>query len=171
MNKHLVRVLEDYPRLVTERNSLIQQLTHFKGVSVEEVIDSMYTPKFEREYMETGRIADKTGEIAVTYKERRDQINHEWHGYLEKKLARMDEEIKFFEASIDALSEQYRPVMKDLYLNGHTWDSIEGLHNVSRTTIARYRKKAIAEMSAFYDLREKVLNEFLSVFDYCVIPG
>ena len=165
MNKHLVKVLENYPCLVTERNSLIQQITHFKGVSVEDVIDSMYSPKFEREYMETGRIADKTGQIAVTYKERRDQINHEWREYLGKKLARLDEEIKFFEASIDALSEPLRLLMKNMLLNGYTWDNLEEIHHVSRTTIARYRKKAITEMSAFYDLREIMLNEFLSTAD------
>ena len=171
MNKHLARVLEDYPHLVTERNSLIQQITHFKGVSVEDVIDSMYSPKYEREYMETGRIADKTGQIAVTYKERWEQINCEWLEYLEKKLDRTNEEIKFFEASINALSEPLQSLMKDLLINRYTWDFLEETYHVSRTTIGRYRKKAITEMSTFYDMREMMLNEFLSTFDHCVISG
>lgn len=171
MNTHLVRVLDNYSRLVTERNSLIQQLAHFKGVSVEDVIDSMYSVKFEGEYRRTRRIVDKTAQIALTYEEHRDKINREWHEHLEKKLTQLDEEIKFFETSIDALSVPIRLIMKDMFINGYTWDYLEEIHNVSRTTIARYRKKALAEMSAFYDLREMMLNEFLSTSDYCVISG
>ena len=162
MNKHLVRVLDNYPRLVIERNSLVQQLTHFKGVSVEDVIDTMYSTKLDGEYMRATRLPDKTGFIAVNYEERREQINHDWREYLEKKLARMNEEINFLEVSIDALYEPLRSVMKDMLLNGHTWDYLEEAYHVSRTTISRYRKKALAEMSAFYDLRETMLTEFLS---------
>lgn len=162
MNKQLERVLENYPCMVTERNSLIQQITHFKGVSLEDVIDSMYTPLNFGVYVQNKRSSDKTGQIAVNYRERSDEINHEWLEYLEKKLARMNEEINFLEASIEALYEPLRSVMKDMLLNGHTWDYLEEAYHVSRTTISRYRKKALAEMSAFYDLREMMLTEFLS---------
>lgn len=166
MNKQLERVLENYPCMVTERNSLIQQITHFKGVSLEDVIDSMYTPLSFGVYVQNKKSSDKTGQIAVNYRERSDEINHEWLEYLEKKLAQMDEEIKFFESSIDALSEPRRSVMKDMLLNGYTWDYLEGAYHVCRQTIARYRRKALAEMSAFYDLRERMLTEFMSFSDY-----
>ena len=166
MNKQLERVLETYPCMVTERNSLIQQITHFKGVSLEDVIDSMYTPLDFGVYVQNKRRADKTGEIAVNYRERSDEINHDWLEYLEKKLARTDEEIKFFETSIDALSEPYRSIMKDLLINGYTWDYLEEVYHVSRSGIGKRRKKALAEMSAFYDLRERMLTEFMSFSDY-----
>lgn len=165
MNKQLERVLENYPLMLTERNSLIHQLTHFKGVSVEDVIDSMYTPLDFGVYVQTIRTSDKTGQIAVNYRERSDKINREWREYLEKKLAQTDEEIKFFETSIDALSEPRRSVMRDMLLNGYTWDYLQEAYHVARQTISRYRTKALAEMSAFYDLRESMLTEFLSAFD------
>lgn len=165
MNKQLERILENYPNLLNERNSLFQQIVHFKGVSVEDVIDSMYTPIDFGVYVQTTRTSDKTGQIAVNYQERSDKINHDWHKYLEKKFAQIDEEIKFFEASIASLSEPLQSVMKDMLLNRYTWDYLEGAYCVCRATISRYRRKALAEMSAFYDLRERMLTEFLSASD------
>ena len=45
MNRQLERILKDYRQMVLERDSLKHQLAHFKGLTAEEVIESMYKSK------------------------------------------------------------------------------------------------------------------------------
>jgi len=161
MNKHLERVLKEYPHLILERNSLKQQLIHFKGLTAEEVIESMFTPQMEGERVQTSTISDKTATIALTYQERMDRLNREWYEHIERKHAELDEEIKFFESSLDSISESFRSLMKDMLLKGCTWDYLEGAYHVCRMTIMRYRKKALAELSEIYDKRDKEMLSFL----------
>ena len=49
MNQKLERMLRDYPQMVFERDTLRRQIAHFKGVTAEEVIESMCTPRNDGE--------------------------------------------------------------------------------------------------------------------------
>jgi len=161
MNKQLEKMLKNYQSLVLERRSLIQQLAHFQGMTAEEVIESMYTPKMDGERVQTSNLSDKTAQIALTYKERMDQINREWYEHLEKRLLKVDEEIKFFESALDSISEHLRPIMKDMFLNGCTWDYLEGAYHICRMTIMRYKRKALAEMSEIYDNHDREMMAYI----------
>ena len=161
MNKQLERVLKEYSHMVLERNSLIQQLAHFKGLTADEVIGSMYTPHEDGDRVQTSNISDKTAQIALSYRERMERINREWYEHLTEKLARVDEEIKFFESSLDALPEQLSRLMKDMIVDGITWDTLEVTHHIGRTTIHRYRRKAIAILDSIYERHEQETREYL----------
>lgn len=161
MNRQLERMLKEYPHLVLERNSLIQQLAHFQGLTAEEVIESMYTPRIDSERVQTSNISDKTAQIAMTYKERMERINREWYEHLEKTLFQLDSDICFFESALDTLPDKLSEVMKDLILHEMTWDTLMVKYHVCRTMIAKYRKQAIARLSEIYDQNDQKVTAYL----------
>lgn len=161
MNRQLERILKDYRQMVLERDSLKHQLAHFKGLTAEEVIESMYTPRMDGERVQTSNISDKTAQIAMTYQERMDRINREWYEHLERKLRMLNDEISFFESSLDTLPEHLSKLMKDMVVHGQTWDTLEVTHHIGRTTIHRYRRKAITILDAIYDRNEQETRAYL----------
>lgn len=161
MNRQLERVLKNYRQMILERDSLMRQLADFKGVSADEVIESMYTPRMDGERVQSGNMSDKTAQIAMTYQEKMERINREWYEHLERKLRLLQDAIRFFENSLDILPEHLSRLMKDMVIGGQTWDTLEITQHVGRTTIHRYRRKAIAILDAIYERNEQETREYL----------
>ena len=151
MNQKLERMLRDYPQMVFERDALSHQLAHFKGVTAEEVIESMCTPRNDGERVRNSTISDETSTIAISYMERMEQINREWYEGLAKELNALNQDIVFFENALIALPEPLASIMQDLTLHQVTWDALEFKYSVSRMTLSRYRKKALDKLSLLYD--------------------
>ena len=86
MNKKLELMLKEYPQMVFERDTLSRQLTHFKGITAEEVIESMCTPRNDGERVRASTVSDETAQIAIRYQEHMNRINREWYESLEKEL-------------------------------------------------------------------------------------
>jgi len=161
MNTQLENMLKNYPAMVRERDSLAHQIAHFKGLTAEEVIESMYTPRMDGERVQTSNISDKTAQIAMTYQEKMERINREWYEHLEKRLMYLTSEIRNFESALDTLPERQAAIMKDMIVGGVTWDALCVIHHLSRTMIAKYRRRAIARLSEIYDQNEKLAVDYL----------
>lgn len=151
MNNRLERMLKNYPAMVRERDSLAHQIAHFKGLTADEVIESMYTAHSDGERVQTSNLSDKTAQIAMDYQEKMERINREWYEYLEKRYRCLVEDISFFEGALDSLSGVLSDIMKDMFLKQCTWDTLVTVHHVSRMTIARYKKKALNELNLYYE--------------------
>lgn len=161
MNTQLENMLKNYPAMVRERDSLAHQIAHFKGLTAEEIIESMYTPRMDGERVQTSNISDKTAQIAMTYQEKMERINREWYEHLEKRLMYLTSEIRNFESALDTLPERQAAIMKDMIVGGVTWDALCVIHHLSRTMIAKYRRRAIARLSEIYDQNEKLAVDYL----------
>lgn len=161
MNRQLEKMLKNYPAMVRERDSLAHQIAHFKGLTAEEVIESMYTPRMDGERVQTSNISDKTAQIAMTYQERMDRINREWYEHLEKRMMYLSTELDSFESALNTLPERQAAIMKDMIIGGVTWDALCVIHHLSRTMIAKYRRRAIERLSEIYDQNEQIAAEYL----------
>lgn len=161
MNRQLEKMLKNYPAMVRERDSLAHQIAHFKGITAEEVIESMYTPRMDGERIQTSSISDKTAQIALNYQERMDRINRDWFKHLETRMMCLTSEIQNFETALDTLPERQSAIMRDMIVGGVTWDALCVIHHISRTMIAKYRRRAIARLSEIYDQNEKVAVEYM----------
>lgn len=84
-----------------------------------------------------------------------DRINREWYEHLLKEYDDLRDEILFFESALKALSGDLPAIMTDMIINGETWDSLCSIYHVSRTMIAKYRRKAIRELDELYAEQEK----------------
>lgn len=150
MSARIEKLIAEYPNMVRDRKCLAYQIAHFRGLSAEEVIESMYTPQQEGERVQTSSLSDKTAQIAMNYRDRMNQVNREWYEHLEWQLRCLTSEVDFFESAIRSLPGELSRVMISLVLDNLTWDATADALHMSRANIGKLRKKAISELDALY---------------------
>ena len=150
MREHVERLIADYPRMLSARAFLKQQIESYRPVTMEDIIESMtfYQPDGER--VQTSNISDKTCSIALHYRDRVNQMNEEVIGDWVKEYDRLDAEIRFLEQCIRNLPGELYDVISMLVLDGASWDEVEGSLYMSRKTIASRRKEAIGLLTLAY---------------------
>ena len=163
MSKRVELLIRDYPKLVMRRDCLRNQLQNFKGVTEQEMIDTMNYSAPQGDRVQTSGVSDKTSSIAIAYHEKADRINREWVRHLVIKLAEVEAELDFFHACLSSISPDLVPFMHDLVVERMTWDSLEAKYHISRFTVSKYRRRAIAELDALYaDHDREVVSYILS---------
>lgn len=111
--------------------------------------------------MQGGGTSDKTGNTAVKYRQVKEQLDDDWFEYLLGRYRAVKEELEFFEYAVGQLSGRLPEVVRDMVVDEMTWREMAEKYNVSETMIAKYRKKALAEMKELYMIREKTAGRFL----------
>ena len=111
--------------------------------------------------MQTSGVSDKTAKIAMSYRERMDAMNEEWYQHLEKQYFALAEEISFFESAVKALPGKMGEIMQDMIFSQASWDELADKHFVGRTTIWRYRQKAIDELVVLYEKHEAEMTAYM----------
>jgi hypothetical protein len=161
MSERTERLIRDYPANKTQLECLRNQISSFRGVSEQEVIDTMLFSQPDGERVQTSNIADKTASIALNYRKRREQINREWYEHLERQYMDLLEELRFFESALRSLSGVEGAVLADQVLNGATWDELSERYHVCRTMIGKYRKKAISELDRLYQCHDAEMVAYM----------
>lgn len=134
----------------TELRCLEHQIKNFKGISETEMIESMNYSSPEGERVQTSNISNKPASIALNYHARMEEINREWYKHLEKRYLMLSEDVRFFEAALTALSGYLPDFMTDMVVHGCTWDYLCEHYHISRTMVAKNRRKAIVELDELY---------------------
>lgn len=134
----------------TELRCLEHQIKNFKGISETEMIESMNFSSPEGERVQTSNISNKPASIALNYHARMEEINWEWYEHLEKRYLMLSEDVRFFEAALTALSGYLPDFMTDMVVHGCTWDYLCEHYHISRTMVAKNRRKAIVELDELY---------------------
>lgn len=134
----------------TELRCLEHQIKNFKGISETEMIESMNFSSPEGERVQTSNISNKPASIALNYHVRMEEINREWYEHLEKRYLMLSEDVRFFEAALTALSGYLPDFMTDMVVHGCTWDYLCEHYHISRTMVAKNRRKAIVELDELY---------------------
>lgn len=147
--------------MIRKRDCLAYQLAHFRGLSAEEVIESMYTPQQDGECVQTSNLSDKTAQIALNYRKRQERINQEWYEELEKELQMIDDEVTFFEAAVYALPEKIRGAVSALFIDQETWDTVQADFHIGRATLSAYRRQALHVLEKLYADRERLQTAYL----------
>ena len=161
MSARIGKLLKEYPKLKRERDCLAHQIAHFRGVTAEEVIQSMYTPRMEGERVQTSGTSDKTAQIALNYQERMERINREWFEHLEHRLKQLTDELSFFESALDSLSGRLPAIMRALVVRQSTWDSVQAEYHIGRATLSAYRKQAISELDELFAAQDRAEAAYL----------
>lgn len=131
------------------------EFSRFEGVPYKDVIQSLCLSQTQEERVQTGGTSDRTGRAALIYRQVKEQMDDEWFDYLVEKYKNLKEEKEFFEYALGQLSGRLPEVMQDMLVREMTWRELAEKYNVSETMIAKYRKKAMAEMKELYLMREK----------------
>lgn len=75
MSERIEQLIRDYPKMKTEQRCLFHQISDFRGITEQEMIDTMYFSQPEGERVQTSGTANKTACIALNYRERMERIN------------------------------------------------------------------------------------------------
>ena len=161
MRERIETLIRDYPKNKMELKCLEHQIRNFRGISEDEMIDSMYFTQPEGERVQTSGVSDKTAKIAMSYRERMDAMNEEWYQHLEKQYFSLAEEISFFESAVKALPGEMGEIMQDIVFSQASWEEVADKHYVSRRTIGRYRQKAIDELVVLYEKHEAEMTAYM----------
>ena len=161
MRERIEALIRDYPKNKMELKCLEHQIRNFRGISENEMIDTMYFTQPEGERVQTSGVSDKTAKIAMSYRERMDAMNEEWYQHLEKQYYALAEEISFFESAVKALPGKMGEIMQDMIFSQASWDELADKHFVGRTTIWRYRQKAIDELVVLYEKHEAEMTAYM----------
>lgn len=150
MSERIEMIIREYPQMKTELRCLEHQIKNFKGISETEMIESMNFCSPEGERVQTSSISNKPASIALNYHARMEEINREWYEHLEKRYLMLSEDVRFFEAALTALSGYLPDFMTDMVVHGCTWDYLCEHYHISRTMVAKNRRKAIVELDELY---------------------
>lgn len=161
MSARVEKLISEYPQMVSQKKCLAYQVAHFRGLSPEDVIDSMYTTHHDGERVQTSGTSDKTAQIALNYESRMVRLNREWYEHLEKQLVELTDELNFFEGALRALPANVSQVMWDLVVEGMTWDTVADVHHMSRANVGKLRKRAILELDKLYALRDSTSAAYM----------
>ena len=161
MVSRVEKIMREYRQIVMECSCLENQILNFKGITGTEMIESMYFTQPEGERVQASGVSDKTARIAITYKNKMERINCEWREHLEKKHSILAEELIFFESAVLSLSGILPDFISDMVIEGLTWDDLADKYHVSRTMVAKYRKKAIHELEILYAIHDQEMAEYI----------
>lgn len=161
MREKIEALIRNYPKNKMELKCLEHQIRTFRGITEEEMIDSMYFSQPDGERVQTSGVSDKTARIAMNYRERMDSINKDWYQHLEKQYMALAEELGFFEGALKALPGKMGEIMQDMVFSQSSWDELADKHYVSRRTIGRYRQKAIDELVVLYEKHEAEMVAYM----------
>ena len=161
MRERIEALIRDYQKNKMELKCLEHQIRNFRGISENEMIYTMYFTQPEGERVQTSGVSDKTAKIAMSYRERMDAMNEEWYQHLEKQYFALAEEISFFESAVKALPGKMGEIMQDMIFSQASWDELADKHFVGRTTIWRYRQKAIDELVVLYEKHEAEMTAYM----------
>ena len=155
------KLFKEYQSWKKDMGLLEFEISRFRGVPYEDVIRSMCLSQSQGERVQGGGTSDKTGNAAVKYRKMKERLDDDWFDYLLGRYQAVKEELEFCEYAVGQLSGRLPEVVRDMVMEDMTWREMAEKYNVSETMIAKYRKKALAEMKELYRIREKTTGRYL----------
>ena len=153
------RYSESVKRRDQLRNLMTGDFEYTKDMAIRDLIGGGV--RYDTERVQTSNISNKPASIALNYHEKMERINQEWYEHLEKQYLMLDEEIRFFEAAVSTLSGYLPEFMTDMVINGCTWDYLCQHYHISRTMVAKNRRKAIRELEELYEQRDAEMVSYM----------
>ena len=153
-------MFKHYKDLRQELAMITFEISHFTGISQEDVIEVMTFQHDDEVKVQNSDISKRTEDIALILNELYQNKNNEWYKYLADRWNYLDDEISFFEFCIEQLGGRKADIVFELIDGDLTWDNIADQYHVSRSMIAVYRNQAIKEINRLYDMREQERKRF-----------
>ena len=155
-------MFKEYGIMKKELTVLQFQMSRFKGVDENDIILSMQFSHPEGgDRVQTSNISDKTASVAMNYKKIAERENDEWFQYLFCRYRYISEEVAFFEDSVAALPDILPNLIMDMLEKNETWDDLMYKYNIGRSTISKYKKRAIALLDEVYELRDRQTEAYI----------
>lgn len=143
-------LLTNYKELKRTLDLLAFRIKYFSGLSGDHIIEELTFTSPQGERVTTSGVSDKTLRIALEYQ---NVSYNQGKEILQELIGRhnaLKSDIDFLELCISLLEKELSDVATDLFINGMDSAQIGAKYNLSRSSINRYRLKAIAEITKMY---------------------
>lgn len=154
--EYIVYLLRNYKEIVATINMLKLELQNFEGMTSEEAIETLAFRKTVGESVKSSGISDKTGRMALVYREYAKRVNHESKAEVTNSLAPLESEIKMLETAVEGLSYQECDIIKELYFKNKSISQVAGEHSTSERSIRYARDAAINRLNSIYGRYQKI---------------
>lgn len=155
------KLFKEYRNWKKDMGLLEFELSRFRGVPYDDVIESMCLSQPQGERVQGGGTSDRTGNAAVKYRQVKERLDDDWFEYLLGRYQSVKEELEFFEYAVGQLSGKLPEIVRDMVMEEMTWRDLSAKYSVSEAMIAKYRKRALAEMKELYLMRERTAGQYL----------
>lgn len=156
------RLFMNYEVMQKEVRLLRHQLENFVGITEEEMIDTMvFGGQSDEPRVTMTKRHDRTETIALSFREKTAAANRELYQFLSDRYIKLIQDMAFFETAIKQLPEELSTFVVDLVVEGESWDNLMVKYHISRSSITRWKKRAIKELDGIYQLKEQQLADYL----------
>lgn len=143
-------LLTNYKELKRTLDLLAFRINYFSGLSEDHIIEELTFTTPEGERVTTSGVSDKTSRIALAYQNTSYEQSKEILQELIRRHSALKTDLDFLELCITLLEKELSDVANDLFINGMDSAQIGAKYNLSRSSINRYRLKAITEITKMY---------------------
>ncbi|MGT2867076.1 helix-turn-helix domain-containing protein [Streptococcus fryi] len=156
------RLFMNYEMMQKEVKLLRHQLENFVGITEDEMIDTMvFGGQSDEPRVTMTKRHDRTETIALSFREKTVAANRELYQFLSDRYLKLTQDLAFFETAIKQLPEDLSTFVVDLVVKGESWDNLMVKYHISRSSITRWKKRAIKELDVIYQLKEQQLVDYL----------
>lgn len=161
MKGYVEKIIKEYPQMVRKVERLDKQIKSCEFISADELITTMAFSHPDGERVQSSDLSDKTAKIAISYQRKLDRINEELIMPMIKRKEALEEEISFFEDSVNHLPEDILEMSQAIFLDGMTWEEAESCFYTNSWGIRKCRKRAIECLVRSYQIRASQTEAFL----------
>jgi len=147
-------LLKNYHQIKHEIALLKFDMQNFKGVNYDEMIELLNFAKPEIEGRHGSGISDKTGRIALVYRDIADTTKRKAVEEICNEIIDKQAEIDRLDYCISCLDEKLANIINAIYIKKMTWAQIMNKLYISQRSIGRYRKNAIDSLAALYEFKK-----------------
>lgn len=145
--------LRDYRRMTTIQKQLTFELQAVDQIVTDEyIISTLALPQpFSDSVGNGGKIADRTADAAVQYKEAAEHMRGQYKAELHKQLIPIELELKRIDYYISLLEPQLTEVVSSLYIEGCSVEQAAESLGLMPKTLRSRRKQGLEALTEMYN--------------------
>ena len=150
--EYVVMLLKNYSRMVREAASLRFELKNFVRIEDDEIIEGMALSSKMGDGIRSGRIADRTTDVALRYREVAEQVNEEAYKAVIHRLSALETAIERLDFYLGQLDKAQMEVLRGYYFERRTWREMQEGTELAVKTLRKMRDTAVASLTEQYAL-------------------
>ena len=157
-NDMIMKKLENYRSVKKKLDLLSYELSHPAQITENEYLSAVATgtSRMDAQVRGNGPNLDKTLGLAVSYREKTEQINSDIVSEVFREWRELKAEIDRLDFYMGLLEPEHGQILRQYYVQGKKWHEIEEETNTPRRTIMRWRNEAVEHLTEMYNYTSKL---------------
>lgn len=150
--EYVIMLLKNHSRMAREAATLRFELKNFVKVGDDEIIEEMALSHQMGDGIRSGRVSDKTADVALRYREVAEQVNEEAYKAVVHRLCALETAIERLDFYLAQLDKTQAEVLQGYYFERRTWREMQERMDLATKSLRRIRDTAVASLAEQYAL-------------------